>query len=265
MSLQSSADARAHTPAAGNGAGERLQKVLARAGLGSRRACEALILQGRVQVNGVTVTRLGTRVDPRRDEVRVDGRIIRLGPDGQRVYLMMNKPVGVLTTMRDPRGEPSVAELLPPGLPRVFPVGRLDRDSSGLLLFTNDGELAARLLHPRYQVSKTYRVVVRGVPSRQALKTLREGVPLEDGLTAPAEVTLVKKGRSTSTLTVVLREGRKRQVRRMFQWVGHPVLQLERVAFGPLSLRGLPPGAVRPLNPREVEALRREAGLEASS
>lgn len=258
VSLQS---AQGGAPVQAAQAPERLQKVLARAGVGSRRACEALIAQGRVQVNGVTVTRLGTRVDPQRDEVRVDGRPIRIRQDVERVYLMMNKPVGVLTTMRDPRGEPTVAELLPAGLPRVFPVGRLDRDSSGLLLFTNDGELAARLLHPRYHVTKTYRVVVEGVPSPQALKHLREGIPLEDGLTAPAQVTLLKKGRGSSTLLVVLREGRKRQVRRMFQWVGHPVLRLERIAFGPLTLKGLPPGAVRPLHPWEVNALRREAGL----
>jgi len=236
--------------------GERLQKVLAAAGIGSRRRCEELIAAGRVQVNGQVVTRLGTRVDPLRDDIRVDGRPVRpLRPDRFR-YVMMHKPVGVVTTLRDPQGRPTVADLLPKGFPRLFPVGRLDRDSSGLLLFTNDGELAAALLHPRYEIPKTYRVTVQGHPSPRALAALRRGVVLEDGPTAPAQVRVLSRDRDTSVLEVVIHEGRKRQVRRMCAAVGHPVVALQRVGFGPLSLGRLPPGAVRELSSREVEALR---------
>lgn len=239
--------------------GERLQKVLAAAGIGSRRACEALIAAGRVTVNGQVVTRLGERVDPDRDEVRVDGRLVPLGKRPPLVYLMMNKPKGYLTTLMDPRGEPTVADLLPGGLPRVFPVGRLDRDSQGLLLFTNDGALAARLLHPRYEVPKRYRVKVQGVPSREALRRLRRGLLLEDGKTAPAEVTLLSRGPGWAWLEMVLREGRKRQIRRMMAAVGHPVLELIRIGLGPLRLGSLPPGQVRHLTPEEVQALREAA------
>src|SRR5690606_13808586 len=236
--------------------GERLQKVLAAAGIGSRRRCEELIAAGRVQVNGQVVTRLGTRVDPLRDDIRVDGRPVRpLRPDRFR-YVMMHKPVGVVTTLRDPQGRPTVADLLPKGFPRLLPVGRLDRDSSGLLLFTNDGELAAALLHPRYEIPKTYRVTVQGHPSPRALAALRRGVLLEDGPTAPAQVKVLSRDRDTSVLEMVIHEGRKRQVRRMCAAVGHPVVALRRVAFGPLTLGGLPPGAVRELSSREVEALR---------
>src|SRR5690606_19802608 len=163
---------------------------------------------------------------------------------------------GVVTTLRDPQGRPTVAHLLPKGLPRLFPVGRLDRDSSGLLLFTNDGELAAALLHPRYEIPKTYRVAVQGHPSARALAALRRGVVLEDGPTAPAKVKVLSRGRDTSLLEIVIHEGRKRQVRRMCAAVGHPVVALQRVGFGPLTLGNLPPGAVRELSPREVDALR---------
>lgn len=183
--------ARGSSPEQPAGKGERLQKVMAAAGVASRRACEELIRAGRVQVNGVVVTELGVRVDPERDVIAVDGRI--LPPPARRdfTYFLMHKPKGVLTTMHDPHGRPTVADLLPRDVGRVFPVGRLDQDSSGLLLFTNDGELAQKLLHPRYGVPKTYRVTVVGRPSEEALERLRYGVLLSDGMTVPVEVMVI--------------------------------------------------------------------------
>lgn len=237
------------------GKGERLQKVMAAAGVASRRACEELIRAGRVQVNGVVVTELGVRVDPERDVIAVDGRILPPPSRREFTYFLMHKPKGVLTTMHDPHRRPTVADLLPPDVGRVYPVGRLDQDSSGLILFTNDGELAEKLLHPRYGVPKTYRATVQGHPSQEVVEQLRRGVVLEDGPTAPAEVTVLREGGERTVLRIVLREGRKRQVRRMMDAVGHPVLELVRIGFGPLRLRGLPPGAIRPLNRKEKALL----------
>ncbi|MFN7016647.1 MAG: pseudouridine synthase [Fimbriimonadales bacterium] len=236
---------------------QRLQKWLAFCGYGSRRACEQLIRQGRVQVNGVPAT-LGMKIDPEQDRITVDGK--RVHPPSQRVYLMLHKPRGYTTTRKDPHALHTVMELLRDAPASVFPVGRLDTDSEGLLLFTNDGEFAHRLMHPRYKLPKTYRVWVRGVPSERALKQLREGVVLEDGITAPAEVRLLRAGREQSLLEIVLREGRKRQIRRMCEAVGHPVRRLVRVAIGALRLpRDLPPGKWRMLTPDEVALLRSPA------
>ncbi len=232
---------------------QRLQKWLAFCGYGSRRACEQLIQQGRVEVNGVPAT-LGMKVDPERDVITVDGR--RVQPPAQRVYLMLNKPRGYTTTRKDPHAPHTVMELLKDAPAGVFPVGRLDTDSEGLLLFTNDGDFANRLMHPRYKLPKTYRVWVRGKPSERALKRLREGVELEDGVTAPAEVKLLRAGQEQSLLEIVLREGRKRQIRRMCQAVGHPVQRLMRIAIGDLRLpRDLPPGKWRALTPDELAQL----------
>ncbi|MCX7992638.1 MAG: rRNA pseudouridine synthase [Fimbriimonadales bacterium] len=234
---------------------QRLQKWLAFCGYGSRRACEQLIQQGRVQVNGIPAT-LGMKIDPQRDEITVDGK--RVQPPKQLVYLMLNKPRGYTTTRRDPHATRTVMDLLKDAPSNVFPVGRLDTDSEGLLLFTNDGEFANRLLHPRYKLPKTYRVWVRGKPSESALRRLREGVELEDGATAPAVVKLLRSDKEQSLLEMVLREGRKRQIRRMCAAVGHPVLRLIRVAIGDLQLpRDLPPGKWRALTPEEVAGLRK--------
>ncbi len=234
----------------------RLAKYLAHAGVASRRAAEGMIAAGRVRVEGEVVT------DPARDvgsgssisSVSVDGRVLA-GPERRVVYVLY-KPVGVLSTARDTHGRPTVIELVDdgdPAHPRLYPVGRLDADSAGLILLTNDGALANRLTHPRHEVPKTYCARVRGGPvGARALAALRDGVELEDGPTAPARVRRV----APDTLELTIHEGRNRQVRRMCEAVGHPVLSLERIAFGPLRLDGLAPGGSRRLSAAEVERLR---------
>ncbi|HZA78040.1 MAG TPA: pseudouridine synthase [Acidimicrobiales bacterium] len=226
-----------------------MQKILARAGLGSRRACEELIAAGRVRVNGEIAT-LGDRADPEADRVEVDGAVVGVRPG--LVHYLMNKPAGVVTTAADPQGRPTVVGLVPPE-PRVFPVGRLDVDTEGLLLLTNDGELAHRLSHPSFGVDKEYLTEVEGRPARGALRRLREGVELDDGLTAPAKVSVVGDG----LLRITIHEGRNRQVRRMCDAVGHPVRRLVRVRIGPIADRRLAPGQWRPLAQDEVRALER--------
>lgn len=230
---------------------ERLQKVLAAAGFGSRRACEDLVRSGRVRVDGVPAE-LGQKVEVARQVVTVDGDTISLQP---RQYWLLNKPTGVVTTVRDPQGRPTVIDCVPADV-RVFPVGRLDRDTTGVLLLTNDGELAERLLHPRFGVEKEYRVLVDGAPSAEALDRLRAGVPLEEGTTRPAAVTLSHRGADTSELMMIIHEGRKRQIRRMCEVVGHPVVRLHRSRFDGLSDAGLAVGAARPLTSGEIDRLR---------
>jgi 23S rRNA pseudouridine2605 synthase len=231
--------------------GERLQKVLARAGFGSRRVCEELIAEGRVQVNG-QVAELGRRVDPEHDKVAVDGVQLSVRPGS--VHYLLNKPRGVVTTAKDTHGRPTVVDLVPAD-PRVFPVGRLDADTEGLLLLTNDGDLAHRLTHPSFGVEKEYLAEVEGQPSPGAVRRLREGVELDDGLTAPAQVALVPP----SALRIAIHEGRNRQVRRMCDAVGHPVVRLVRVRIGSLTDRRLKPGEWRPLTLEELRALERAA------
>ena len=227
--------------------GERLQKVLARAGIASRRASEELIADGRVTVNG-SVAVLGRRVDVDRDRVAIDGAPVPIRPG--LVYYLLNKPAGVVTTASDPEGRPTVVDLVP-AEPRVFPVGRLDFATEGLLLLTNDGELTQHLTHPRFGVAKEYVAVVEGRPSPAEVRRLREGVDLEDGRTAPARVNLL----APDTLRLVIHEGRNRQVRRMCEAIGHPVLRLVRTRIGPLTDRRLAPGAWRPLTGAEVRGL----------
>ncbi|MHB8670011.1 MAG: pseudouridine synthase [Acidimicrobiales bacterium] len=227
--------------------GERLQKVLARAGFGSRRASEELVAAGRVRVNG-EVAGLGRRVDLARDRVTVDGVPVAIRPG--LVYYLLNKPRGVVTTASDPQGRPTVLDLVPLE-PRVFPVGRLDVDTEGLLLLTNDGDLAHRLAHPSFGIEKEYLAEVEGVPAPGALRRLRQGVQLDDGVTAPARAALVPP----RGLRLVIHEGRNRQVRRMCAAVGHPVSRLVRVRLGPLADRNLDPGGWRPLTGAEVRAL----------
>ena len=237
----------------------RLQKILAVAGIASRRAAERLIEAGRVSVNGEIVTQLGSRADPGRDDVRVDGR--RVGGAQRRRYLLLHKPVGFVTTRFDPQHRKTVLDLVPRVREYVYPVGRLDYDSEGVLLLTNDGDLAARLTHPRYGVERVYEAVVRGVPSAAALRKLGSGVVIDGRRTEPADVRL-QSGRATRSgdqarARVTLREGRNRQVRRMFAAVGHPVIRLRRTRLGPLGVQGLNPGQVRELTADEVAALRR--------
>jgi 23S rRNA pseudouridine2605 synthase len=227
--------------------GERLQKVLAASGLASRRVCEDLIAEGRVRVNG-EVAILGRRIDPEVDLVEVDGAPVPLQTG--LVHYLLNKPRGVLSTADDPQGRPTVVELVPPE-PRVFPVGRLDGDTEGLLILTNDGPLTHRLTHPSFGVEKEYVAEVEGRPSPAAVRRLREGVELEDGMTAPARVALTPP----NVLILVIHEGRNRQVRRMCEAVGHPVVRLVRTRIGPIVDRRLKPGAWRPLTLDEVRAL----------
>lgn len=241
--------------------GERLQKYLARCGVASRRHAEALIVAGEVMVNGRVVSELGVRVDPEHDVVRVRGERVRL--ERRPIYLLLNKPTGVVTTVTDPEGRPVVLDLLPPQWrdQRVYPVGRLDLYSEGLLMLTNDGELALRLTHPRYALTKEYHALVRGRPDAEALARFERGLTLEGESrpTAPASAWLLGPGDDDTTTWVAaeLHEGRNRQVRRMFDALGHHVLRLRRVRVGPLTLGDLRPGEARPLTERELAALRK--------
>jgi 23S rRNA pseudouridine2605 synthase len=234
----------------------RLNRYLAASGLASRRGAEALIEAGRVQVNGKTVETLAVFVEPGRDTVTVDGRPVR--PPLQFTYYVVHKPVGVVTTVRDPEGRPTVMGLIPKQ-PRVFPVGRLDQDTSGILILTDDGDLTHHLLHPRYHVEKEYDVVIEGILDPAAAERLRRGLELPDDPrpTAPAGVEGVIPEGERTRMRIVLREGRNRQVRRMLEVVGHPVIQLRRVRFGPVELGGLPVGRFRLLTAGELSALRR--------
>lgn len=242
---------------------ERLQKILARAGAASRRRAEELILEGRVAVDGVVKKELGSKADPSRQRITLDGRDLSLAQERQ--YWLAHKPPGLVCTLSDPQGRPRVVDLLPPGTPPgMFPVGRLDLDSEGLVLLTNDGELAYRLMHPRFGVSKAYRVWVAGKPSLEALQSLRQGVVIAGRPTRPARVYLKGGDQLRSKLTMVLQEGRKREIRLMCAVVGHPVVRLVRVQMGPLHLGDLPQGAVRPLAPAEIQGLRAAAGLAAA-
>lgn len=227
--------------------GDRLQKVLARAGIGSRRTCEELILDERVTVDG-HVARIGQRVDVESALITVDGAPVGVRPD--LVHYLLNKPTGVVTTADDPQGRPTVVAIVPEA-PRVYPVGRLDMDTEGLLILTNDGELTHRLTHPSFGVDKEYLAHVEGTPSRGALRALREGVELDDGLTAPAKVSLL----DDQLIRLVIHEGRNRQVRRMCEAVGHPVVRLVRTRIGPLVDRQLGAGEWRALDQAEVRRL----------
>ncbi|MBN2310429.1 MAG: rRNA pseudouridine synthase [Candidatus Hydrogenedentes bacterium] len=235
----------------------RLQKFMAACGVASRRACEDLIAAGRVRVNGEPSS-VGDTVDPERDEILLDGHPLR---QDTLTYILLNKPRGVVTTLTDPHGRPTVVSCLAGLEVRVFPVGRLDLDVEGALLLTNDGELAHRLMHPRYGVDKAYLARVKGLVASDTATRLRTGVELDDGMTAPAGVEIVKRDRDATELRLVLREGRKREVKRMCDAVGHPVQELRRVAFAGLDVRGLAPGAWRRLRASEVRRLRDLAGM----
>lgn len=239
--------------------GERLQKLIARAGKASRRAAEELIVAGRVSVNGLVVTQLGSRADPQRDEIRVDGLPLEFSQT--RMVLLLNKPKGCVTTLSDPEGRATVKDFLPSTEERLFPVGRLDYDAEGLLLLTNDGLLANGLQHPRYGVTKTYEVKVKGHPQEESLRRLREGVVLDEGRTAPSEVEVIRLLPHAAWLRIVLHQGWNRQIKRMGESVGHSVLKIRRVAYGPLTLGKLQPGQSRWLKPNEIQELEKVAGV----
>jgi len=236
----------------------RLQRALARAGFGSRRACETLIAEGRVTIDGSIAT-LGDRVEAATSTVLVDGLPVSLDPDVR--YYALHKPAGVVTTMNDPQGRPDIRAFLPADGPRVFPVGRLDRDSEGLLLLTNDGDLADRLMHPRFRVEKEYLAEVEGEPTAKRMARVRAGVELEDGHARPVRARIVASARGRGAVRLVMAEGRKREVRRLLGAVGLPVTRLVRLRVGPISLGGLAPGELRPLGREEIQAL---AGVAAS-
>lgn len=233
------------------GSATRIQKILADSGLGSRRACEQLIVDGRVEVDRKLITELGARADPHRQEIRVDGQVIR---PKRRVCYLVNKPKGFVCTNRDPERRPRVIDLVPDG-EQLFTVGRLDMASEGLILVTNDGELANQLAHPRYGVPKTYRVHVEGVPTKEELDQLRRGVHLAEGFAKVENIRIRSKRRNGATLEMVLREGKNREVRRVLARIGHKVLELRRIALGPLRLEDVPPGAYRELTRTEIKQL----------
>jgi pseudouridine synthase len=240
--------------------GERLARFLAHAGIASRRHAEELIAAGRVQVNGATVTAQGTRIDPSTDIVTVDGKPVAVA--SRLVYIMLHKPTGYITTASDPQGRPTVLALLPEELQnlRVYPVGRLDIDTSGLLLLTNDGEFAQHIAHPRYAQEKVYHALVQGNPSNETIEQLRRGVEFkeDDGgvhRSAPAKVQRLRRAGNDCWLSLTIHEGRKRQVRRMLASVGYPVMELRRVSIGPASLGNLPVGKWRYLSDEEVASL----------
>jgi len=240
---------------------ERLQKIIARMGLASRRGAEEIITGGRVTVNGETAS-IGMKADPEKDHIKVDGKLL-VRPE-PKVYLMLNKPQGVVTSLSDPEGRPTVKEFLKGVRYRVFPVGRLDYDSEGLILLTNDGDFSNRLLHPSGKIPKTYAVKVRGMITEEKMKRLRQGVRLEDGQTGPARVRFLRESETNSWIEISITEGRKRQVRRMVEAVGHPAIKLRRISINGLKLGGLKIGEIRALTDRELQALRQETGMTKS-
>ncbi len=237
---------------------KRLQKILSEMGVASRRKAENLILEGRVTVNGQIAT-LGMKVNPLKDHIKVDGRLLTsIEP---KIYLIFNKPKNVLTSLYDPKGRPTVKDFLKGIKYRVFPVGRLDFDSEGLIFLTNDGDLAQAILHPSKNIPKTYLVKVKGIIEEQTVKKLESGIKLEEGITAPAKVKMARVTDNNSWIEITIYEGKKRQIRRMLEKVGHRVLKLKRIRVNGINLGNLKTGSFRYLTPKEVEKIRREIGL----
>ena len=237
----------------------RLNKFLAQAGVASRRKADELIRSGRVKIDGKVVTDLGLKIDPEKQRVEIDGQLVRLEP---KVYYLFYKPAGYLTALSDPHGRPTIKKFLKKIPYRVFPVGRLDKDTEGLLLLTNDGELAHRLLHPRHGIMRVYQAQVKGHPQEPLLKRLlQEGIEVEGRRIWPKAIKLLGKTKETTTFEVTVGEGRKREVRKLFAAIGHPVIKLKRTKFGPLALTGLRTGEIRPLTLKELKALKRACGL----
>lgn len=239
----------------------RLPKFIAASGAASRRAAEKLILEGRVKVNDTVVKEPGRKIDPRHDRVEVDN--LPVETDNKKKYYLLFKPKGYLTTIHDPFGRPTVMDLLPPKVKTgLFPVGRLDKDTEGLLLLTNDGEMAFRLTHPRFEIKKKYLATVKGAPSKDALLRFEKGILLEEGLTSRAKVKVISRTKGKTTLLITIHEGKKRQIKRMCEAIGHPVIALKRVSFAFLDLKGLRPSAYRALTAEEIYKLSKLVGLE---
>ena len=232
---------------------ERLQKILARAGIASRRKAEELIRQGRVKVDGRLVTEMGIRVDPDTQRIEFDGKPVTV--EEKKVYVLLHKPTGYLSTLDDPQGRPIVTELIKGIEERVFPVGRLDLDTEGALLLTNDGELAQKILHPSFEINKTYVATVKGRPGKKKIEKLSRGVDIDGQKTWPAMVKVLSAGKSETTLQLIIHEGRKRQVRKMCEAVGHPVLRLKRIAYGKLKLGNLAAGKFRFLAEKDLQLI----------
>ena len=231
---------------------ERIQKIIAHAGICSRRKAEEYIAEGRVKVDGKTITQPGLKVDPEQVVITVDGKPLQ---EEKKIYILLHKPRGYVTTMADPQGRPIVTDLLPEIQERLFPVGRLDLDSEGALLLTNDGALANQVLHPRFEVNKTYQATVRDLPKKADLQRLEQGIVLDGTKTWPARLRVVKKKKDAAVIEIIIHEGKKRQVRKMFQAVGHPVIRLKRTAYGKLLLENLPEGSYRFLDQIDVKKL----------
>ena len=232
---------------------QRLQKVLARAGVASRRKAEELIREGKVRVDGRVVTEMGVKVDPDVQAIECDG--MPVARQEKKVYILLHKPAGYLSTVSDPQGRPIVTGLLQNIKERVYPVGRLDLDTEGALILTNDGELAQKILHPSHEVKRTYVAKVKGHPAKKKLDDLSRGIVLEGRKTWPADLEVLHTESKAATIRIVIHEGRKRQVRKMFEAIGHPVLQLKRVAYGQLKLGGLAPGKYRFLGPDDIKLI----------
>lgn len=236
----------------------RLQKIMAEAGIASRRKCEELIKDGLVSVDGKIITELGFKANPHKNIIKVNGKKLKIREE--KIYIILNKPSGYITSLSDEINRPTVIDLIRKNNPelktRIFPVGRLDKDTEGLLLLTNDGELTNKLIHPRYKLSKIYQVMVKGVPDEKKLNLLRRGIRLEYGLTAPAKIKILGTKNDKTTLEVIIYQGKKRQIREMFKKVGHPVVYLKRTKFGPLILKDLPRGMFRYLSKTELQKLR---------
>jgi pseudouridine synthase len=233
---------------------ERLQKILSKAGHASRRHAEKLIVEGRVKVNGVVVKHLGFKADPRKDHIRVDGKPISTFEP--KIYLLLNKPRGCVTTLDDPLGRPTIRDFLHGERKRVYPVGRLDFDSEGLLILTNDGELHNRLTHPRYGIPRTYLVKMKGVPDPGAMRRIRDGIALEDGLTVSAKAHIVKRLKRNSWMRLTVYEGRNRLIKRMCDTIFHPVIRLKRIRYGSITLGDLKLGKYRYLTSKEIDELK---------
>ena len=234
---------------------KRLQKILAEAGIGSRRTCEQYILQGRVTVNNKLITKLGTRADPLKDKIVFDGDVVK--PSRKKQYILINKPCGYLSSLKDTFNRPLVTSLIKGVKERLYPIGRLDYNSEGLLILSNDGHFSQFLTHPKHKILKTYLVKVKGIPKEEAIQKLSKGIRLEDGKTHPADIKKLKKRTSNNCwLKIVISEGRNRQIRRMCQAIGHPVIKLKRIKIGPITLGNLKQGEYRFLTPSEVNILK---------